>query len=220
VIASVLAVFAYAALASVSRRWWATVLGLTTGAVVAVVMLSLLTSRVGPGGFDRYGSFTPHQVVRTTQKERTLTVAGDYLTRFPLGAGIGKSGSAASVGGGQPRLDSETEFSYLIAEVGIPGLIAFLSFQILIVSLVARRCRRIPDGDARTMLAAVGASLIAMIPLWFVTVTTAGTPLAPFMWFAAGLLSFWLITVPKRSRQQSAGLPGGGRGAAYSGRRL
>jgi hypothetical protein len=51
------------------------------------------------------------------------------------------------------------------------------------------------------MLVAVWAPLIAMIPLWFVTTTTTSTPLSPFIWFAAGVLAFWLVTVPQRALQ-------------------
>jgi hypothetical protein len=193
VIASIVAVVAYAVLASVSRRWWATVLGLAVGALAAVAALSLLTSQANSGSFDRYNQITPNQVLQSTQKERPTKVIGAYLTEFPLGAGIGKSGPAAGFDSKTYGLNSETEFTYLTTEVGIPGLLTFLSFHLFLLWLLVRRCRRVPDSDARTMLAAVGAPLIAMIPLLFVTTTTANAPLSPYFWFAAGVLAFWLV---------------------------
>lgn len=200
VIASVLAVVGYAALAGVSRRWWATVLAIAAGALVAVAVVSALRSSAETGAFDRYRSFKPKEVLESTQKERPLNLARDYLTEFPLGAGIGKSGPAAGFSGGNPaRLNGETEFSYLTTEVGIPGLLAFLSFHLFLVSLAVRRYRRVRDEEARSMLAAVSASLIAIIPLWFATATTANTPLSPFIWFAAGVLAFWLVALPRRA---------------------
>lgn len=196
IIASVLAVVSYAALASLSRRWWATALGVSTGILVAVIMILLLTSRAETGAFDRYDSFTPKQVLESTQEERPLNVTRNYLIEFPLGAGIGKSGPAAGFDGEDSDLNSETEFTYLTTEVGIPGLLAFLSFHLLLVSLVVRRCRLVADLEARSMLAAVGAPLLAMIPLWFATTTTATSPFSPFIWFAAGVTAFWFVTVP------------------------
>jgi hypothetical protein len=201
IIASVLAVVSYAALASVSRRWWATVLGVAAGTLVAVGVVSVLASRAETGAFDRYDSFTPQGVLESTQEERPLNDARDYLTEFPLGAGIGRSGPAAGFGRENDALNSETEFSYLTAELGIPGLLTFLSFHLFLVSLAVRLRTRITDNEARGMLAAVGASLIAMIPLWFVTATTANTPLSPFTWFAAGVLAFWLVAIPQRALQ-------------------
>lgn len=201
VIASALAVVSYAALASVSRRWWATLVGVAVGVLVAVAMVLLLTSRAEDGGSNRYGSLTPQQILESTQEEHPLNVAREYLIEFPLGAGLGRSGPAAGFGEVDSVLNSETAFSYLTAEVGIPGLLAFLGFHLFLVSLVVRRCRRVGDGEARSMVAAVGAPLIAMTSLWFLTPTTANTPLSPYTWFAGGVLAFWLVAIPRRGLQ-------------------
>jgi hypothetical protein len=198
IVASVVAAVAFGALATVSRRWWTAGLGLVAGLLVAVVTVSLVTSRAQIGAFDRYGTFTPNQVLRSTQKERPTKVIGEYLAKYPLGAGIGKSGPAAGFGGTTASLNSETEFTYLTNEIGIPGLLAFLGFHLALVSLVVRRCRRVADGATRTMLAALGAPLVAMLPLWFVTTTTANTPFSPFIWFTGGVLAFWLVALPRR----------------------
>lgn len=201
VIASVLAVVGYAAVAGISRRWWTTVLGVTVGVLVAVVMISFLTSRAETGTFDRYRSLTPTKILESTRTEHPLNVARQYLTEFPLGAGIGRSGPARGFGDENSGSNSETAFSYLIAEVGIPGLLAFLSFHLFLVALVVSGCRGVKDGETRSMLAAVGAPLIAMISLWFITPTTANTPLSPYIWFAGGVLAFWLVSVPRRGLQ-------------------
>jgi hypothetical protein len=200
IICSVLAVLGYAVLAIATRRWWTMVLGVVTGALVAVAMVSLLTSTAEPGAFNRFTEVTPHQVFESTRKERP-NVIGGYLTAYPLGAGIGKSGPAAGFGGETASFNSETEFTYLTTEVGIPGLLAFLSFHLYLIWLVVRRCRHVADGEARTMIAALGAPLIAIVPLWFVGATTANAPLSPFFWFAAGVLAFWFLTAPKHALQ-------------------
>lgn len=199
IVASVVAAVGFGALATVSRRWWTAGLGLVAGGLVAAVTVSLVTSGAPAGAFDRYGTFTPNQVLRSTREERPTKVIGEYLARYPLGAGIGKSGPAAGFGGSTTSLNSETEFTYLTNEIGIPGLLAFLGFHLALVTLVVRRCRRVVDGETRIMLAALGAPLVAMLPLWFVTTTTANTPFSPFIWFTGGVLAFWLVAVQRRS---------------------
>jgi hypothetical protein len=141
-------------LATVAGRWWTTGLSVLVGGLVAVATISLLLSHSQAGAFDRYDSFSPRNILKSTQEERPMNVIGKYLVKYPLGAGIGQSGPAAGFGGGKTSLNSETEFTYLTNEVGIPGLLAFLGFHLALVSLVLRRCRKLADGQQRVMIAA------------------------------------------------------------------
>jgi hypothetical protein len=195
VIASVVAVIGYAALASVSRRWWTGLAALAAGALLVLVLVSLVAPRTTVGSSNHYGSLTPSSVLKSTQKERPLSVVGDYFRKYPLGAGMGKAGPAAGRSKNKERLNSETEFSYLIAELGIPGLVTFLAFQLYLIGLAIRRSRRVPFA-ARPMTAAVAAPMLAMVPLWFVTATSATAPLSPYFWFAAGTFAFWFVRSP------------------------
>jgi hypothetical protein len=193
VVAAIVAVIGFAALATASRQ------GIR--ALVAVVALGLVgmlaLGQIDKGGaFDRYDSIAPNRIVETTVDARdgTYKSIGQYFTAFPLGAGIGTVGPAAGVIDPPPRkyLDAESQFTFLLIEVGIPGLLVLMAFHFRLVGLVVSRIRKLDGGELRLLLAGLAAPLFAILSLWIVGVNTTSTPNAPYVWFMAGTLAYWL----------------------------
>jgi hypothetical protein len=193
VVAAFIAVIAFAALATASRQ------GMR--ALVAVVVLGfvglLALGQIDNGGaFDRYDSIAPNRLIDTTVDARDGTYAsiGQYLTTYPLGAGIGTVGPASGVIDPPPvrYLDAESQLTFLIIEVGIPGLLVLVAFQLRLVGLVVGRIRKLPSGEVRLLLAGLAAPLFAILSLWIVGVNTTSSPNAPYLWFMAGTIAYWL----------------------------
>ena len=195
VIGTAVAVVAFAALASLGRRSLGTILSLIVGMAIAYGALSLLSAAVGEQAFRRYQDIGPSTVVTTTYDYRVddLGEFASYLTRFPLGAGLGSGGPAVGFFGiADPRrLNSETELGYLVIELGIPGLILTIVLWIKVMALAPRLRRRLDPGE-RLALAAVAAPIFGLAANWLAGAVTATSPGAPYFWFAAGVLVFWL----------------------------
>ena len=193
VLAAIIGVFAFAVLATASRQALKALAGVAVLSIIAVFALMEVDSG---GSFVRYESITPNRVVETTLESRSGTYSGvgEYLTRFPLGAGIGSVGPAAGVIDPPPDryLDAESQVTFLIVELGIPGLLVLVAFHLKLLTLILTRIRRLASGELRLLLSATSAPFFAMLSLWFVGVNTVSTPNAPYLWFLAGTLAYWL----------------------------
>ncbi len=195
VVSSVLAALAFGILASVSRRVVGTLIALAVAAGVAFATVSLVT-----GGSDTqfraFKTITPNRVVETTYNYRrdTLAQVPEYAVDYPLGAGIGGTGPAGGYGGPTrgDSLNAESEPTYLLIELGIPGLLVLLGFNLQLFTLALRRTQRLADIELRLLLAAVIAPLFAVFGSWIVGIATASTPTAPYFWFVAGIAAYWL----------------------------
>ena len=117
-------------------------------------------------------------------------------SKYPLGAGIGKVGPASNSAGGTggKGLNAESEPNYAVLELGIPGLLVLIGFQIRLMVL-SIGIRRLKDVELRLLLAALAAPIFAVFAMGWVGITTATTPGSPYLWFVAGILSYWLITL-------------------------
>ena len=197
VLGSVVAVFAFAALTVTSRAGLRTVIALGLALVIGYSTVGLLSKDSKQGSFARYESISnPSKAVSTAYKYRrdTLAKIPVYATSLPLGGGIGRNGPAASIGGGPgPGLDSESQPTFMLIELGMPGLIVILGFNLALFYYSLTRIRRIVDRELRILLTAVAAPLFAIFSIWFVGIATANVPTAPYLWFAGGVLSFWLV---------------------------
>jgi hypothetical protein len=208
VVAAVVALIAFAALATASRQGMKVLAAVVVLGLVGVFTLGQID---GGGAFDRYGSIAPNRLVDTTidARDGTYNSIGQYLTAFPLGAGIGTVGPAAGVIDPPPRkyLDAESQITFLIIEVGIPGLLVLLAFHFRLVGLVVSRIRKLPSGEVRLLLAGLAAPLFALLSLWIVGVNTTSTPNAPYLWFMAGTLSYWLCGPGRKAAPTEAPAP-------------
>jgi hypothetical protein len=191
VVGAVISIFAFAWLAT-SRRTRALGGLLVTAAVGAAIAVSLAGGASAVLG--RYESILPSRVLETTYEYRsgTLATIPQYVVDFPLGAGLGSVGPAASlVGDARKDLNSESQFTFLLVELGIPGLLLLLAFTLRLLALAWRKVRALPDGELRICLAALVAPLVGQLASWVAGPTTTTTPGAPYFWFAAGAIAYW-----------------------------
>jgi glycosyltransferase involved in cell wall biosynthesis len=204
VVTAFVSVFAYAALTVTPRRLVPTLAGLAVvGVIAALVVSSVAKQTGGSGSFSRYDTISPTEVLSTTKADRgyALSIVPTYIARFPLGHGLATGGPATGFfrkGPTDPSLSAESEFSFLVLEVGIIGLIVLVGFTLRLLWLGITRVRQIADHELRTLLAAVIAPLFAVLALYVTGPATAGSPLAPYLWFAAGVISYWLIETRRR----------------------
>jgi hypothetical protein len=201
-IGSVVALVAYLALTITPRRVLPTFAGLAVFGLVAYFVVSGLGTGSTAGSFDRYRNIAPGQVLNTTIQYRGATLAElpNYFKQYPLGAGLGKVGPAASfASGGAAALNAESETNYLALEVGIAGLVVFVLWNLRLLWLSSTRIRRIHDSELRLLLSAIAAPLFAILVSGAAGVTSATSPMSPYLWFAGGILSYWLIARPRES---------------------
>ncbi len=215
VIGGVVAILAFVGLTVTSRGGLRTVAGVALGLVVAYAAIGFLFSQSESGSFDRYESIdSPGKAIVTAYEYRRAVLADipEYVVNIPLGAGIGSKGPAGSFAGGGSgqRLNGESEPTFLLIELGVPGLAVMLAFNLMLVFLSVSRIRKIEDWETRVLLTAVAAPLFASLATWLAGASTATTPGAPYLWFAAGVLSYWLLgdgRGPAAARPASAATP-------------
>ena len=141
------------------------------------------------------------------QNGNTWTIAND-----PLGFGLGTSGAASSFGGHTTvtleghGFSSETEYNFVMNEVGLPGLVLWVSFTGLLLWLGTTRLRLIEDVETRVDLGAICAVIVGLTITGFAGAFSAGQGAGPYFWFAAGVLAYWFVGPGLRTR--SAPAPG------------
>lgn len=202
--------FAYAALGSLSRQRARLLAGLLVGAAMAWLALSLISARTDVSVFDRYDSIAPNRVVDTAlnYKNDTFRVTRDYFSEIPFGAGLGNVGPGASgLPASSESYNGESEFNFLLVELGIPGLIVVTGLLLGLLLLAFTRVPRVEDDDLRPLLAALAASLAATLFGFAGAPVTAGTPLGPFVWMSGGALAYWLIYLPRLEQRRLMALP-------------
>lgn len=192
ILSCVVGLVAFAAMLAASRDGRRVIVGLVVVGALVAVAVSLLSS----ASLARYRSIAPSNLVSTvaTSRADTISLIPTYLKQFPFGAGIGSSGPAFhQYGASAHATNGETQITFLITEVGIPGLILFLLFQGKVLISSVRRIGKVCDPESRLLLAAVIAPLFAFASNWYVGVNTVSPPNAPYMWGAIGILAFWLF---------------------------
>jgi glycosyltransferase involved in cell wall biosynthesis len=194
VIGTVLSLVAVVVVGITSRK----IVSLTfVAALLAATVYIATTSLSGHSGiFDRYSSIAGSQAVATSRTDRggSLSLVPRYAVDFPLGTGLGSVGAATSVAGAPAaagRVSGESELNFLLVEVGIPGLAILLAFTVVLVSGSIVGIRRMRDPEQRLLVAALLAPVAASLVMWLGGPVTAGPPMAPYFWLAAGGLAYW-----------------------------
>ncbi|MFI5008811.1 MAG: hypothetical protein ACHQDY_00885 [Solirubrobacterales bacterium] len=198
VLASVAAVLAFLAMASAARRLVPSLVSMAAGGLMLFLVLSTLAGAAPSGLFDRYRTISPASLTATASSSRgsSLDLLPGYVTRFPLGAGLGSTGPAALIAGAaHTGLDGETEFNFLIVELGLAGLVLFVAFNARLMLRALTRIRTVPDPEARILLAGLAAGLFGIAATYFAGPSSSASPVAPFFWLTAGVLSYWLWEV-------------------------
>ena len=198
VIAGIVAALVFAGLTVTSRGGVKTLVGVAAGLAIAFAALSVLSSDSEAGSFERYNTIaSPGQALSTAYSYRSgvLAEVPNYIVKIPLGGGLGSKGPAGSFagGGGGKGLNGESEPTFLLIEVGVPGLAVMLGFNLVLFYLSLTRIRRIGDWETRILLTGVAAALFALFATWFSGISTATVPDAPYLWLAGGILSYWLL---------------------------
>lgn len=194
--ATVVALLAFGALALAPGRRAMTLLGIAVVVALAAVVAPALSRGDHGTALDRYASIAPGRVLDATAAARggSLRVLPSYVEAFPLGAGLGQVGPASSFANpalrGEP-LSGETELNFLVVELGVTGLAVFLALIARLLAL-SLRVRSLRDGQTRVLLAGCAAPLFGIAAAGIAGPVSASTPTAPYFWFTAGVLAFWL----------------------------
>ncbi|MEA2269600.1 MAG: hypothetical protein QOC64_2210, partial [Solirubrobacteraceae bacterium] len=207
VLAAFVIVGAYAAISVSARRLVPTLAGIAVAGAITFAVISTLSDHSRANDLSRYSSIAPGKVLTTTNKDRggALSVVPTYIASYPLGHGLGTAGPATTFGGGRlSGLSGESEFSFLVLELGIAGLVVVVGFTLRLLVL-ARHCR-VRDPELRMLLAAVVSPLFGVLALYIGGPATSGSPVSPYLWFVAGVMAYWLIS----ARRAAVSLPGAG----------
>jgi hypothetical protein len=206
VVVGVVAILIFAVLALLAGQALRLMLAAVAVAVLALSAVSFVGDQSGDGAFYRYSSVAPGELFGTTVEARSNTMAEipEYVRKYPLGAGIGSVGPAANFMGTARPLNAESQFTFMVVEIGLLGLLVFIAFQARLLGLVVARLRRVLDEEARLLLVALVTPLVSFIALWVIGVTTTSTPSAPYIWFAAGTAVWWLVRRENRPREAPA----------------
>lgn len=202
IVAAVATVLLYGVLTATSQRRLASLAGLAVGATMTYFVVTSLTASAGSGAF-RYQGLSASKILATTSSAQgrpgQLQAIGSAIVDYPLGAGLGTAGPASATAGGSSltgKLNAESEFSFLVLEAGVPGLVVVVGFTVLLLGLGIRRCRREPDAHARVLLAAVISPFAGIIVDFYAGAGTVGVPDGPYLWFVGGVIAYWLVTLP------------------------
>jgi hypothetical protein len=191
VVSAVVGLVAFAAMLAASREGRKVLIGILVFGALVAAALSALDS----GTLHRYNTIAPSKLAGTVSNSRSGNNAliPQYAGKYPFGGGLGSSGPAwKQFGESKNTLSGESQVTFLIGEVGIPGLILFLAFQIKVLGGSVRRLRRVRNSETRILLAGLIAPLFAFVANWYVGTTTTAPPNSPYMWAVIGILSYWL----------------------------
>lgn len=223
IVAAVATVFTYGLLTVTGQRRVAVFAGLAVASALGYFVISSIISSAGSDAF-RYQGLSASKIISTTSgthgRPGQLQAISSAVSDYPLGAGLGTAGPAAGTPGGSAltgRLNAESEFSFLVIEAGIPGLITVVGFTMGLLGVGLARCRREPDPQTRVLLAAVISPLGGILVDFYAGPATVSVPDGPFVWFVGGVIAYWLITVPReriRMAHRIGGSPQPGRGPA------
>jgi hypothetical protein len=211
VIAAFVMLLAYVSLSVTSKRLVPTLAGIAVAGAVVAIVVSTVGGQQG-STLSRYDSIAPTKVLATTGESRggSLALVPVYIQRFPFGHGLGTGGPATGFAQGErdPNAESfsaESEFSFMVLETGIVGLIITLGFTLRLLHLALTRLRRLSDPETRVLLAAVISPVFGIAALYIGGAPTAGSPLGPYFWFVAGIMSYWLLNEQSGSRRIETG---------------
>jgi hypothetical protein len=201
VVGAAVALLSFALLsASAGRRVTRPLGALLAVAALALPLGAVLVSAEGSSVFSRYASIAPNQVATTstTYKAASLAQIPNDIVNDPFGFGLATAGAASNFGGHTTVTleghghSAETQYNYLMDELGLPGLLLWVALSLYVVVLAVRRLPHVEDLDIRISLAAVFATFIALLLMGTNGPVTGSAAAGPFFWFAVGIAAYWL----------------------------
>ncbi len=214
VVGAVLGVLAFAGLASLAGRKVSRALGAVLVIIVLAIPLgALFVSAVGGGTFKRYESIAPSQAASTVPSHKSSAWENipNFLSKAPLGVGLGTVGAAGGFGGRVTELveghtvSAETQYNVVADELGIPGLLVWVALTVFVIALVAAGMRGVGDGELAIMLAGAFAPFVALTLEGFSGPFIVSSASGPYFWLAIGMAAYWFAG-PGRQRR-GAGVP-------------
>jgi hypothetical protein len=200
VVGSGVGVVAFLAFAALGGQRISRALGATLViAAVAIPVGAVFVSAVRSGTFKRYESLESSEAVSTvpTHKSSAWTKIPSLLAKAPFGVGLGTVGAAGGFGGRVTELveghsvSAETQYNFEADEVGLPGLLVWVTLSVYVIVFVARRMRRIGDGELAIALAAVFAPFVALTLEGFSGPFLTSAAAGPYFFFAIGIAAYW-----------------------------
>ncbi len=212
VVGAVLSVAAFLGLAAIGRAGLRRPLAaLLAVAVLAVPVGAVFVAFVHKSAFGRYGTFEKASLTTiATHKSGGYTKIPGFIAKTPFGIGLGTTGPVGGFGGttleqGEGAgASAETQYNFLVDELGAPGLIVWVALSLYIVVLVVRRLPAVRDGDLSILLAGAFAPFVALIFIGFSGPTLTSTILGPLFWFTIGVAAYWLAGPGRRLSSESA----------------
>ena len=202
VVGAVLAVLGYAALSSsAGRRIGRPLAALLLILALALPLGALFISAVGEGVFSRYSSISPSKVAATSTgyKEASLKQIPNDIAHAPFGFGLATAGAAGGFGGKVTEeleghgVSAETQYNFVVDELGLPGLLVYVAFLLRLITLAFRRLRDVTDLELQIDLMGVFAPLIAFLFMGIDGPVMASAAAGPYFWFAGGIAAYWLL---------------------------
>jgi hypothetical protein len=184
---------------SSGRRVTRPLAALTVVLALVIPLASVVASTEGTAIFTRYSSIAGSNAASSASgyKSVSLSQIPVAIANDPFGFGLGTAGAASGFGGRTSvtleghGFSSETEFNFIMNELGLPGLLLWVSFSVYLGVLAVRRLGQVSDVEVRLSLAALFSVLAGLTIMGFAGAFTAG-PAGAFFWFAAGIVAYWL----------------------------
>jgi hypothetical protein len=197
VVGAGLGVASFAALAWLAGQRVTKVIGTVLAIVVVAIPVGILVISLLRGGtFKRYESLSASPAT-ATYKESAWSQIPHYLSSDPFGFGLGSVGAVGSLGGKNTQLleghgvSSETQFNFIVNELGAPGLVVWVALSVYMIAFIARGMRRVRDSNLAIMLAGTFAPFIAIFIEEFSGPTSASAAAGPYFWFVVGVAAYW-----------------------------
>jgi hypothetical protein len=211
-VGALLAVAGFLLLASAAHRIKPVLLTVLAVGVLAIPLGAVFVSATGSGMFSRYEKLLEASPTGKCAdcKKGALATIPHQISVAPLGLGLGSVGSVSTLGGKNRELleghvpSSDTQYNFVTNELGLPGLVLWISFSIMVVVFVIRRLPRVEDTDLRICLAALFSPLIAIAIIGLSGPIYASAVLGPWFWLAPGVAAYWLGDRLRAGRQASA----------------
>jgi hypothetical protein len=165
------------------------------GPLLTLILVGVVVLGLGGYSLGRYSSITPAHLASTfgSQRGASINLIPTYAAQYPFGSGLGTAGPASTL---RPsvnsyKLSGENGFTFLILELGIPGLLCVMA----LFAVALRRGTRVAVSrglaESRLYLAALTAGLFGCAVLWLTGGVTSAPPLSPFIWVSLGTISAW-----------------------------
>jgi hypothetical protein len=207
-VGAVVSVMAFVALSlSAGRRVTGPLSALAMVAVLALPLGAVLVAAEGHGVFSRYESIAPTKVVgtSTSYKEVSLNQIPHDIATAPFGFGLGTAGAASAFGGHTSvsleghSFSAETQFNFVIDELGLPGLLLWIALSLMVIGLAVVGLPRVKDVEVRILLAGMFAAYIAFSLMGFDGPVTSGAAFGAYFWFAMGTAAYWFLGPGRRA---------------------